>query len=520
MNNHHSRSTIIFLSLTALFLFLHLFRLPFTPILFEGDHAVHMSNAWRMFLGESPFTDFFMVTFPGTEIYYLILFKLFGIQQWLLNATILLLVLSLTAVGLYFSRKILTGWAVYLPVLIFLVIGFRQMGIDGSHRFFGVLAVLIAVAIVFSQRTSLRLCLAGFICGIASSFTQPRGLIGIAAIVCFLLIEKFYVKQSYSDFVKAVICVSIPFALVIGFITIYFIAAAGFETFYFATFVFPVKHYPADTWNNFGAYLKDVPNFGSKPVFAYLKQSVPILFVYFLIPAVYLVFFIILRLKRHTIDRDKQLQLIFINLIGLFLALGVFSAPAAARLYQASIPGLISLVWILQIYLRKSKAFPAFLAVLSLLGISYTVQRQTVPVYALDTPSGALVTLAPEILSRYQWASVHTKPLDYLYEPQHPSLYALFQLKNPTPMSWIRANNFTTDEHIGNIIEGLKQNPPRYIIWNGLWSELDKSRSPDFHLQPLIDYLNANYHLTKKLDDLADNKDVTEYKIEIWEKNQ
>ncbi len=49
MTNPRFRSTILFLSFVALFIFLQLFRLPFTPILFEGDHLVHMSNAWRMF---------------------------------------------------------------------------------------------------------------------------------------------------------------------------------------------------------------------------------------------------------------------------------------------------------------------------------------------------------------------------------------------------------------------------------------------------------------------------------------
>ena len=92
----------------------------------------------------------------------------------------------------------------------------------------------------------------------------------------------------------------VPFALVIGFISIYFIASAGFETYYFATFVFPVKHYPADIWNNpqayFGKFLKS-------PRFQFLNidgLAAPSLFIYFLIPYVYLIFFVVLWFKRQT----------------------------------------------------------------------------------------------------------------------------------------------------------------------------------------------------------------------------
>jgi hypothetical protein len=507
------------LAFVAVFLALQLFRLPFTPILFEGDHSVHMSNAWRMFLGETAFRDFFLVTFPGTEIYYLTLFKVFGVEQWLLNATIFFLLMGLSAVGLFLSRRILTGWAIYLPVSIFLVIGFRPLGIDGSHRFFSVLAVLTAAAIIFTRRTLPRLVAAGIFCGLASAFTQPRGFVGLAAIISFLTIEKFYTNQNLSVWLKSILAVSIPYALIIGFILIYFIATAGFDNFYYATFVFPVKNYPADNWNNFNAYFKEVPIYETQTAFAYLKQTAPLLFFYFLIPAVYLLFSIVLRLKRRVIEDDKKLQLILINLVGLFLAAGVFSAPNAYRLYQVSIPGLISLIWIFQLFAPPPKIALFFLLALGLLGFSYTVQRQTVTVYPLNTPSGAIVAFSPHNLSRYEWTARNTAPYDYFYEPHHPSLYTIFRLKNPTPIGLIRANDYTTDDQVKQIIRGLELNPPRYIIWNGVWNEFNRAQSSDFHLQPLVDYLNLNYHTVEKLNDYNDNKNEVEYKIEIWEKN-
>ena len=96
----------------------------------------------------------------------------------------------------------------------------------------------------------------------------------------------------------------------------------------------------------------------------------------------------------------------------------------------------------------------------------------------------------------------------------------IFQLKNPTPISWIRANNFTIDQHINDVINGLRQNPPRYIIWDGLWNDPTLKNAPDFHLEPLIDFLNSNYQLTERLNDYSDYKNETEYVVEIWELKQ
>jgi hypothetical protein len=520
MSNPNFRSTAIFLSLIALYLFLQLFRLPLTPILFEGDHSIHLSNAWRMYLGESAFKDFFLVTFPGTELFYLLLFKLFGVQISIINFTLFGLLLALSAIGLFFSRRILTGLAVYLPVPIFIIVGFRTLGTHGSHRYFSVIFVMMAFVVLFSKRTFQRLILAGALCGIASCFTQPRGVVGVAAIVLFLLIEKFFKKQTWTELLKSILCVWIPFALVIAFLSLYFIASAGFDAYYFATFVFPVKHYPADIWNNPQAYFKDVPNFGTIPMSQYLRLAAPSLFFYFLIPFIYLIFFAVFWLKRQTIPRERQLELIFINLAGLMLAIGVFSSPTAGRLYQVSIFGIISLFWIYQQFFNSRITTSLLLIVVSMLGAAYTFQRQTTQAFYLNTPSGVTAVLSPELFSRYEWINDHTEPFDYLYEAADSSLYMIFRLKNPTPLSWIRPSNFTPVEQADAVLKGLESNPPRYIVWNGVWDvSANASNSPDYHLGALVDYLHNNYHRLENLDSFEGVNGAAAYQTEIWERN-
>lgn len=522
MFDSQRRSTILFLFLIAVFLYFQLFRFPATPILFEGDHAVYLGNAWRMFQGETAFKDFFLFQFPGTEVFYLFFFNLFGVKIWILNWVILFLLLSLSALGLYFSRAVLSGAAIYLPTAVFVVAEFRILGIDGSHRYFSVAFVFLAVAVLLAKRSFQRLFWAGFFCGVASCFTQPRGLAAIAGVILFLVVEKFYERQDFKTLAKSIFWLCLPFAFLLLASSLYFIWSAGFENYYFAAFVFPVKHYPADPLNNPRAYMTDFPIFENLSLVSILKQAAPRIFNYLLIPLVYLIFFALLLFKGKAIPQEKKLQLILLNTVGLLLGVAVLSAPSAIRLYQVSLPGLISLVWIFQNSPRVPKIiFSIALAGLGLLGAAYSIQRAVVPVYRLQTPSGEIASLTSENLSRYKWAAQNTAPDDFLYEPHHPSLYMMFHLKNPTPLPLVRPNDYTTDAQVADIVKGLERKQPRFIIWNGLWESYNPAQSPGFHLEPLVKYVHKNYHPVDNLiyDSQPENKRAEEYKVEIWEKN-
>src|SRR5688572_4305383 len=103
------RGDLIFFACAFIFLYTQLFQLPFTPYYFEGDHMLTISNAMRMYGGETMYRDFFHLTPPGGELFYLSLFKIFGINVWVLNLGILMLGLSLTGLIRYFSRRLFSG---------------------------------------------------------------------------------------------------------------------------------------------------------------------------------------------------------------------------------------------------------------------------------------------------------------------------------------------------------------------------------------------------------------------------
>ena len=65
------------------------------------------------------------------------------------------------------------GRAVYLPGLLLLTFSLYS-SLDATHRWYSVLAVMAAVALLIEKRTYARLAVAGLLFGVASFFTYPR----------------------------------------------------------------------------------------------------------------------------------------------------------------------------------------------------------------------------------------------------------------------------------------------------------------------------------------------------------
>ena len=187
--------TAVFLSISFLYLYATLFLLPATPIFFENDHFIQMYDSVRMLDGEVLYKDFFQFTFPGTEVWYLLLFKIFGQRIWLLNATIVLLGLSITSAILAISRRLMSGMYVYIAPAIFLFFGFRWYGMDGGHRLFSCLFATLAISVLIEKVTWQKSLAAGSLCAMAAFFTQNRG-IGIFAGIAVFLICEFFVLQT------------------------------------------------------------------------------------------------------------------------------------------------------------------------------------------------------------------------------------------------------------------------------------------------------------------------------------
>ena len=101
-----------FLIFAAVYLYLIFFVFPHTPIYRDGDGDLYLASARRLFDGEVMYRDFSQFTFPGTEVLYVTLFKLFGPALWEGNLAIVGAGVGLSWLTLAISRKLIQGWAI------------------------------------------------------------------------------------------------------------------------------------------------------------------------------------------------------------------------------------------------------------------------------------------------------------------------------------------------------------------------------------------------------------------------
>ncbi len=505
------RGDAFFFFAALVYVYAHLFQLPFTPIYFDGDVMVPVSNAMRMLDGEVIYRDFFHMTTPGTEVFYESLFFLFGLKVWVINLAIVMLAMAQIGLIWYFSGKVLIGIVRFLPGAIFLVIGFRQFGIDGSYRLFSVIFGLAAVAVLFNKRSWRNLIIAGVLCGFSSFFGQQRGVVVIASIAAFVIWENYKNGFDLKSHFKSGMILGSAFGATIVLTQGYFLWQAGVDNYYYSMVDFLRQNYRHDPLNNLSAYFSDVQNFGdylrlypSISAFSqWFRGSLSPLFYYALIPLIYFVFLLYRWLRPRMSEIEIYPRLLLIWFAGAFLTVGI-TAPTAIRLYQVSIPALVLLVWLLQQNRRISRLFPVALVFLGLLGVAYIVQRQVTQKYFLYMPAGYSAFLSEATFNKYAWIEANTAPGDILYEPHHPNFYFPFHLRNPAGLNMVRDSEFTPAFQIDSIINALTVSRPRIIIWPKNWSVPAESRAPDDHVGPLWQFVKDNYEIRyvfKRSDD-------------------
>jgi len=516
----------LFFVAAAVFIYAQLFEFPFTPIYFDGDQLIPISNAMRMLDGEVIYRDFFHFAPPGTELVYAALFSVFGVKIWVVNFTILVLSLAQVWLLWFFSRSVSLGAIVYLPAIIFLTIGFRQMGIDGSYRLFSVVLVLAGVAILFNGRTIRNIIMAGGLCGLASFFVQPRGVVGIVGIALFLMWENYSEGFDFRKLAKNGMGLVFSFALIVVLTQSYFAWQGGFGNYYFDIVTFLHRHYPHDPLNNQFAYFSDVPGFGKyletqSPLSAmsrFIRTGIPVLFYYAIIPLVYFALLLVIwKNDLASVSIEQKRKLLLLAFAGLALAGGV-SAPTAARFYHVAIPGIVIFVWLAGRIRVTSRLTLPCVIVLSLLGVSYSFQRQIIAKDYIDFPAGRSAFLIKDDLAKYDWIKNNTESGEIFYEAYHPSFYFPFHLKNPAPLYLVRDSEYTPRFQVESIVSALERNPPNLIVWEGTYSKNPESRTEGDNLEPLWQFILRNYAIKAEFAKDGEYNFQSTRDTEIWER--
>lgn len=485
----------------SIFLFLSLFSLPVTPFHFlPGDSTTYLFNASRMLHGDVIYRDFFQFTTPGTETFYFILFKIFGVRAWIPNVVLIGLGIGIAWLMIVISRTVISGMAAYLPAALFLVIPFRSQ-LDATHHWFSMLFVMAAIALLVTEISALRLVGAGLLCGVAMCFTQSTGLPAAVGLALFLLWATVTGQLSWENFRRAQFYVWSPFFTVVVLFNVYFVFRAGLRTFIHDTIVFGIRYWPSGVWNTLRSYMTDMPTYHPwyrLPALAIWGS------IFLLVPLIYILFFV-----RYWDEKEDRLsepwdRLVLIAIMGAMLFLGVAAAPSWLRLCTVAAPGIILFVWYLNSPGRfRSVRITAAWAIIIILAFGECGERWVGWRKEVNLPIGRVVVFNRVQYEEIKFLQDHTKPGDYFFG--NNELNYLLDLRDPSPIPFVTSTDYTRPEQVQQTIKGLERHPAKYVYWSSNLDMPSEAGRGQNHLAPLRAYLEAHYQRVKTIegDDFA-----------------
>jgi hypothetical protein len=470
-----------------IFLYLRTFRLPATPFVGIGDQILFFARAARMVHGQVLYRDFFELVPPGTDLIYAAAFRLFGIHAWVMQAWAIALGLALCWVITWVAGRILRGTLVLLPALLFLVFDFSS-GLDLTHHWHSTLFALAAVGVLMDGVSLQRIVAAGALCAIATQFTQTQGGLTFLALAVYLLWRKRGETQEPS-ILKQVAALALPFALILSCVLGYFVYKAGFRTIFFDLFVFPPKFLSGEV-NSPGTYLRQLPPVHTP---ADLVHLIPFVFIYGLVPYIYLLGLYQLWRKRDMLPVALRQNLLLLHLAGLALFLAVANGPRFFRLCTVAPPAILICVWLVS---QTGPAIRCARLLLWLVAAAFALllpfNRQTQWHATLNLPTGRTAFSDPLVLHEFQWLAQRTQPSEPFFNS--PALALYLGLENPTASEFVNYDDFTRPEQVTAIIESLQRRPPHFIV---MYPEPSGSSNVHDHSAPFRRYIHENYHLAQ-----------------------
>jgi hypothetical protein len=283
----------------------------------------------------------------------------------------------------------------------------------------------------------------------------------------------------------------------------YFVWKVGLKQFIYYTITFVAKYYSADETSTWRTYMVGHPSIHER---ANWPDLVTWPFIHFLVPMIYVLFFVRYWREEGKLTREQWERLMLVNTTGLSLFLSIASAPAWNRLYTISLFAFILLVWFLSFPFKLETILRRMLwAAVAILALMHPVVTQTRWKAYLDLPTGRTAFFERGNYQETKWVMERTRPGDYFFG-DHLTAFNL-RLQNPSRVAFIRPNNFTRPGQIENLVQGLEAHQVRFVSW---YEGLDDPMAIDGnHLAPLRNYLEQHYHIAKRFSNGH----------KIWERN-
>lgn len=482
------------------FLFLRHFVLPCVPLAELDDQLLFFARAQHILHGSVVYRDFFEVVTPGNDLLDAVILRVFGLHAWVIPAVEVAMGLAMFAIITLMAAQILERRWVLLPGMLFLAFVFSASS-DVTHHWYSTLAAQAAVYVLMRGRSAKHLAIAGLLCAISVLFTQTHGAFAFVAILVYLLWTGR--KQGTA---RQLAAFAVPCALLVAAVLGYYALQAGWKTLYFDLVVFPARFMTTSEVNTPRTYLHQFPAMQSA---GDLIRLLPYLFVYALVPYIYVLGAYRLWRHRRELPIELQQRLLLLHLTGVALFLAVANGPRFYRLCTVSPCAVLVFVWLLTGPARwartvRSLAYGAAAVFMLLLIVS----RQARWHGTLPLPIGRAAFMDRQDAAEFAWMAAHTHPEDAFFNKTALSLY--LALNTPTNVEFINHDEFTRPEQVAGVIVWMQQNRPPFVVME----PNANSRPEHSNSAPFRQYVEAQYRLARvfPLNGGAQRE-------EIWERN-
>lgn len=479
------------------YLFFNLFRLPNIPILLSGDQVYFWMNGQRMLNGERPYLDFFQFTPPGTDVFYFGLFKLFGPRIWALNFTVLVLGTALCWVCFKIAEQIMERRFALLSTLLFVTLVYTRL-LNATHHYFSVLAIMGATALLMHGSNYWRLGISGALLGLASFFTQTHGAVALLAMTVWVWWEHSRTGKDWGRFWRQEGTLVLSFACAWLILSAPFIASVGLKQLWYfqVTYVRKAMVHGPET-HLLG--MPEYPNWRALPVSVIIAEYSRHLFVYAMLPLVYLAVLIRCR-KQWASDYMRARKIALLGLVGTALCGELIFSLNWLRLYAVSMAGIILFVWVI----RTSSVVGRYGTTLiwmmvAALGLGQPWGAQHREFVTAELPGGRSA-VEPHEFEKLSWEMQHTRPGEFLFQASWPGVYIPLGLRNPVFLD--TASTMLNPEWAERAARQLEAKQVEYVIWTArLDYASDPHRPMTANIVPLRNCLKISYRLAKIFED-------------------
>ena len=488
---------LLLLSGVAAYLYVSLFFLPSTPFLLGGDQVFFWLPGMRMLDHARIYQDFFQFTPPGTDFVYFVLFRLLGTHLWDTNVFVLLLGVTLCWMCFSIAREMMSRAAALMAMALFLVLIYCKL-LSGTHHWLSVLCVMAAVKLWIRRSMAVATLAVGALLGLASFFTQTRGVAALAAFILFLVWRQFRMKGRWRETLVNTGLLVLGFAGAWLILHAYFIATLGWKQIWY----FEVTCAKSIV----GAVSRQTLGLPEGLASRKLPKLLPYLSVYLLLAIIYPVS--LWRSWRGGKGSGTAWEKpALLAMVGLFLLAEVAFSLSWLRLYAVSVPAFILLGWNLHTAREISWRVPLLLwiGILSLAVWQMTGRYYHQPL-VVSFPGGTVAT-SPEAYVKLHWFAERTKPGDYLFQAGWPGMYLPLKLRDPSYLESVAPADAPPPENVKRVPWELESKRVQYVLWSPRLDEDAQAPAMQF----LRDYLHecyAHVHSFADEDEVWQRKEI------------